>query len=423
MRQTLFHIPHAFLGLPVFGLASWGSIVLVVIAVLALLSAGSAENRQAIFKNNGFVWGAMLLLNAFLLPRIETRIEDWPVGLPIRGYGVLLMLGVLFGAWVALRRSRTRGISTESFFSLATWTVVAGILGARLFYVVQYWDEMEGETLPAKLFSVLQITEGGLVVYGSVIAGLAAMIFWTWKNRVSILLVADAVTPAFFLGLAFGRIGCLLNGCCYGGICETNLPSISFPSGSPVYEEQLSSGRILGLKTEERQIVSVAPDSWSEKAGVRPGGTIERLSWTPVDGPRPDDPSRRPAFEGVLVVDGKTYYVPSEELPKSSMGVHPSQLYASVGGLVLFLWTMAFSPFLTRTGTLFATGLIAYGVIRSMEEYIRVDEGGQFGTELSISQWISAVGIAIGIAIWCYALSKGRPRPFGNSVERSSSTV
>ncbi len=183
MRQTLFHIPHAFLGLPVFGLVSWGSLVLVVIAVLAILSAGSAENRQAIFKNNGFVWGAMLLLNAFLLPSIETRIEDWPVGLPIRGYGVLLMLGVLSGAWVALRRSKARGISTESFFSLATWTVVAGILGARLFYVVQYWDEMEGETLPAKLVSVLQITEGA----------------W-WSTEAS-----SPVLPPWSFGL--GRIG------------------------------------------------------------------------------------------------------------------------------------------------------------------------------------------------------------------------
>ncbi|XZE46259.1 prolipoprotein diacylglyceryl transferase [Pirellulaceae bacterium SH467] len=416
MRQTLFHIPHAFLGLPVFGLVSWGTLVLVVIAILALAAARTAELRESLLKNNGVVWGAMLLLNALLLPRIETRIDDWPVGLPVRGYGVLLMLGVLFGVWVALRRARTRGISTESFFSLATWTVVAGIVGARLFYVVQYWDEMEGDTLAAKLVSVLQITEGGLVVYGSVIGGLAAMIFWTLRHRVSILLVADAVTPAFFLGLAFGRIGCLLNGCCYGGVCETDLPSISFPAGSPVYEEQLSNGRILGIETEDRRIVSVKPDSWGAKKGIREGGRIDRLSWTPVDGPNPEEPLRRPAFEGVLVVDGQTYYIPSEEIPRSSVGVHPSQLYASAGGLVLFLWTAALSPFLSRTGTLFATGLIAYGVVRTMEEYIRVDEAGQFGTDLSISQWISAIGIAIGLTIWLFAFLPKRPGENATSV-------
>ncbi len=48
----------------------------------------------------------------------------------------------------------------------------------------------------------------------------------------------------------FGRLGCLMNGCCYGGVCEMPLPTVRFPSGSPVYMEQLESGRILGLVTE-----------------------------------------------------------------------------------------------------------------------------------------------------------------------------
>ena len=196
----------------------------------------------------------------------------------------------------------------------------------------------------------------------------------------------------------------------------TDLPSISFPAGSPVYEEQLSNGRILGIETEDRRIVSVKPDSWGAKKGIREGGRIDRLSWTPVDGPNPEEPLRRPAFEGVLVVDGQTYYIPSEEIPRSSVGVHPSQLYASAGGLVLFLWTAALSPFLSRTGTLFATGLIAYGVVRTMEEYIRVDEAGQFGTDLSISQWISAIGIAIGLTIWLFAFLPKRPGENATSV-------
>jgi phosphatidylglycerol:prolipoprotein diacylglycerol transferase len=107
-----------------------------------------------------------------------------------------------------------------------------------------------------------------------------------------------------------------------------------------------------------------------------------------------------------LVVEGKTYNIPSDELPRFSIGVHPSQIYASIGGLILFLWTSTLSPFLRRTGTLFATGLIAYGVVRSMEETIRVDESGQFGTELSISQWISILWIALGLALWCYAFCR-----------------
>jgi phosphatidylglycerol:prolipoprotein diacylglycerol transferase len=53
---------------------------------------------------------------------------------------------------------------------------------------------------------------------------------------------------------------------------------------------------------------------------------------------------------------------------------------------------------------IFASGLIAYGLVRTLEEYIRVDEAGQFGTELSIAQWISVVAVLIGVALWVRAL-------------------
>ncbi len=412
MRQTLFHIPHELAGLAVFGLLSWGTILITVFAGLQILFARPPADRKEVIQNNLFVWGAMLLVNAFLLPRIETRIETHlgaiPVGLPIRGYGVMMMLGVLSGVWVALRRSEARGIPKDAFFSLATWTVVAGLLGARLFYVVQHWDTLNGDTLPQKLISVLQITEGGLVVYGSVIGGLAAILYWTLKYRYPLLSVADAVTPAFFLGLAFGRIGCLLNGCCYGGVCEVGLPSLSFPAGSAVYEEQLANGRILGLEEIRGKITSVDPGSWGEKQGVTPGQNLGRITAMQVDGPTPDEPLRPPAFNVTATIDGTSVRIPASEMPKWSVRVHPSQIYASIGGLILFLWTASISPYLKSPGLVFAIGLIAYGIVRILEEYIRVDELGQFGTELSISQWISLIGIVTGIAIIGYITMRAK---------------
>jgi phosphatidylglycerol:prolipoprotein diacylglycerol transferase len=407
MRQTLFYIPHELVGFPVFGLFSWGSVLLLLFVVVQLAIANSAARRTQLLQTNGLVWAGVLFVLAFVLPRIETRIGDWTIGLPVRGYGVLMMLGVIFGAAVGLKRSESRGISKDAFFSLATWGVVSGIVGARLFYVIQHWDTLDGETLSDRLYSSLQFTEGGLVVYGGVIAGLIAISYWAYSFKVSLLKVADAVTPAFFLGLAFGRIGCLLNGCCYGGLCDSHLPSISFPSGSAVYSDQLLNGRLVGLVINDERIISVDKNSWADENNIQPGQTITQIEPRQVSGPTPDNPLAHPELDLLMKVDGKT--MRAHPLPSRSLGVHPSQIYASFGGLLLFLWTASLSNLLKRQGLIFASGLMAYGVVRILEEYIRVDEAGQFGTELSISQWISIGAILGGVLIVVARLLRSGP--------------
>ena len=348
---------------------------------------------------------------AFLLPQIETRIPDgtasgWIVGLPVRGYGVMLMLGVLSAVSIALYRCKQVGVSQEAFFSLATWVVVAGLVGARLFYVVQKWNELDGDTIAAKLWTSLKVTEGGLVVYGGVIGGLIAIVLWARKHRLPLLPIADSVTPAFFIGLAFGRIGCLLNGCCYGGICEQSLPAIEFPSGSPAYVDQLRSGKLLGMVTDKepsatdpQPIRRVLPNSWASANNVVPGEKIAFVAEKQVDGMTPSEPYAHPVFEATVGIDGRRIDVASIDVPRNSLPVHPSQIYAAVSGFLLCCWTLLLAETVKKTGFVFGMGLIWYGVLRNMEEWIRVDEAGQFGTSLSIAQWISLAAILLGVAI------------------------
>lgn len=406
MRQTLFYWPHESAGFPWFGVLSWATLILLLIAVVQLAVAKNAQARSEVIQSNSFMWGIAFLAIAFLLPRIEFRIDDTPVGLPIRGYGVLLMCGVIAGTYVALKRCEAKGIPREAFLSLATWTVAAGIIGARLFYIIQYWHELPGDTLGQKLWTVLQVTEGGLVVYGSVIGGLIVILVWAIRYKLPVLVVADAVTPAFFLGLMFGRLGCLMNGCCYGGVCEIPLPTVRFPSGSPVYMEQLESGRILGLVTEQGVVTNVKSPSWAESNGIRENATFGGVQARMVSGPTPVEPYLNPKFDAIVNLDGKVRVVSASDLPERAIPVHPSQVYASVGGLILFLWTMSLSSLISRTGYLFSFGLIAYGVVRILEELIRVDEGGQFGTSLSIATWISLAGILGGIVLLFVLRSK-----------------
>jgi phosphatidylglycerol:prolipoprotein diacylglycerol transferase len=417
MRQTLFYWPHETAGFPWFGAFSWATLILVLIAVVQLAVAKNAQARSAIIQSNALTWGIAFLSIVFFLPRVEFRIEDTPIGLPIRGYGVFLMVGVIAGSYVALKRCEARGIPKDAFLSLATWTVAAGIIGARLFYVVQYWSELPGETLSQKLWTVLQVTEGGLVVYGSVIGGLIVIVIWTIRYKLPVLLVADAVTPAFFLGLMFGRLGCLMNGCCYGGVCEMPLPTVRFPSGSAVYMEQLESGRILGLVTENGVVTKVASPSWAENNGVQPNATFGGVQARLVGGPTPNEPLAHPQFDAVVNLDGKMRVISSVELPERAIPVHPSQVYASIGGLILFLWTMSLSHLVSKPGYLFSLGLMAYGFVRILEELIRVDEGGQFGTSLSIATWISLAGILGGIVLLISVRSKSMPDKQGLTSE------
>ena len=417
MRPTLFYLPHELFGIPLLGFG-WVLGFLVMGIGIYLFATKNKRPISKTVSDLGFVWIAAAAVVVFLLPRIETHVDDgtpngWTIGLPIRGYGVTLMLGVISAISIAMSRCKKAGVSQDDFFSLATWVIVFGLIGARVFYVVQKWSEIEGTTFVQKLYTSLKFTEGGLVVYGSVIGGLIAVLLWTRKRKIPLLPTADAVTPAFFIGLAFGRIGCLLNGCCYGGTCEPGLPSITFPSGSPAYMDQLATGKLLGMVTnkepslaEPEAIRAVLPNSWASQNKIEVGQTLNRVSQEMVGGITKENPLSPPVFDASVQINGRTTIVPSTSIPSQSLAVHPSQIYAAISGLLLCAWTFLLSERSKRPGVVFGSGIIGYGIFRIIEEFIRVDEAGQFGTSFSIAQWISIAAILLGAAV--LAVSKSR---------------
>ncbi|HWF18729.1 MAG TPA: prolipoprotein diacylglyceryl transferase [Verrucomicrobiae bacterium] len=146
-------------------------------------------------------------------------------GLTIHWYGILVAMGFLAGLWTASRRARLVGISPEQIYDLGPWLIIGGILGGRTLYVISYWHEQFAEHPFPEIFMV---QHGGLVYYGGLIGGaLATMAYLHWK-KLPVWKMADVLAPSIALGCVFGRIGCLLNGCCYGRQC--NLPwAIHFP--------------------------------------------------------------------------------------------------------------------------------------------------------------------------------------------------
>jgi len=149
--------------------------------------------------------------------------------LTVHWYGVMIALAFLAGLWTATRRARRENISSERIADIVIWLMVGGILGARIVYVATYWkDEFAGQPFS----EIFMIQHGGLVYYGGLIgATIAGIICNHWK-KLPFWKTADVLAPSIALGNIFGRIGCLLNGCCYGRAC--NLPwAIRFPSGHP----------------------------------------------------------------------------------------------------------------------------------------------------------------------------------------------
>ena len=289
MLQTLFYIPCELFGRPVLGfgllLAAWAAASAVLLAWLVRRQGFNANTRG--YVQVLAVLGAAI---AFVLPLLCE-----PRGLPIRGYGMMMLLAVLSGMGLAVYRARRVGVDPEMIFTLAFWLIVPGILGARAVYVTEYWREQywrvyleNGENVQALLFAIVNVAGGGLVVYGALFGAMLGLgLFW-WRHRIPLLATADLIAPSMLLGLALGRVGCLLNGCCYGGPCDLSW-KVTFPWNSPAHQHEVSRGTadVLGLKFRDGPhrlpiIAEIAGHSPAFGTGLAVGMEIDAINGVEV---------------------------------------------------------------------------------------------------------------------------------------------
>ena len=132
-------------------------------------------------------------------------------GFSIHWYGVLIALGVLGAVLLAWRREEKLGLKRETTLDLALICVPAGILCARLYYVLFSWDYYAAH--PAE---ILDIRGGGLAIYGGVIGGVLAGWIYSRAKKLSFGTLADLVAPGLAFGQAVGRWGNFLNQEAYG---------------------------------------------------------------------------------------------------------------------------------------------------------------------------------------------------------------
>jgi len=305
-------------------------------------------------------------------------------------------------------------LDPELVISLCFHLFVAGIIGARLFYVVEYWPQFRRPSPIDTMGAILNVTQGGLVVYGSLIGALAGGLWFLRRNALPLLATADLLAPSLVLGLALGRIGCLLNGCCYGGLCDAPW-AVTFPSTSEPYTHQRTLGQLHGfLLTEDAagraaRVAAVQADGPAAAAGLQAGDVLRAIAGRPVATLGEAREALRIAGPDLyLTTDRGAVRIRISALPERSRPAHPAQLYAAVGVGLLCWLLWSYYPFRRRDGEVFALLLTLYPVMRFLEETIRVDEPGQFRTSFSIAQWISLLLLVAVAALWIHILRQPR---------------
>ena len=428
MCQTLFFIPSEFAGWPVFGLG----LLLMVWAVASVVMLAWLVWRQGW---NGDTWGyvpILLLIGAIIgwvLPAL-CKSE----GLPIRGYGVMIMAGVIAGTWLAAWRGKRLGLDPDLVVSMVFWMLALGIIGARAFYVIQYWPVYAraytdpGGGLGSWLGTVVNIAEGGLVVYGAFFGAVAGLLVFVRRHRLPLLAVCDLLAPSMVLGLAIGRIGCLMNGCCFGGVCDHPW-AVQFPAESDPYRAQVERGQMYGFtlsshpKTEPR-VLKVQPDSRADRAGLKPGDLLRSINDTELEVTLQAYVVLEQAFHQQrplrIEMEGRpAITVPAiSPLPERSLPVHPTQIYSTIEGLLLCGLLLIYARFRRRDGEVFALLVTIYPVTRFFIETLRTDEAAISGTGMSISQNVSLLILACAAGLWFYVLRQPKGTAY-NSVSRT----
>ena len=132
--------------------------------------------------------------------------------LHIKTYGACMALGFL-AAWQVLSwLCRRTGRVSDALTGLVTWMMVCGVVGARVAYVIEHWQQ-EFAAHPDR---IVRVDQGGLMFYGGLILAIGVFLLWCRLKKERILPLADMMTTVIPLGHAFGRIGCFFYGCCYG---------------------------------------------------------------------------------------------------------------------------------------------------------------------------------------------------------------
>ncbi|MCK4886244.1 MAG: prolipoprotein diacylglyceryl transferase, partial [Planctomycetes bacterium] len=257
-------------------------------------------------------------------------------------------------------------------------SLIAGVVGARLFYVVHYFDSFKGD-----LLSVFAIWEGGLELLGGVLLAITVIILYMRYHKLPIRQYLDILAVALMLALAFGRIGCFLNSCCYGKPTDMSW-GVRFSYDSYPYRSQVHANpdrnRLEPQLELPDEFFGYYDETGSYYSGLKPYDKLSEQQKEQVD-------------------NG----------PYRCLPVHPTQLYSSLNGLFLcgvlwFFWHRYEGKenrpkkYFAKPGCTFGLMFVVYGITRFLIEFIRDDNPYEFDG-ITVSQNISVGMIILGFVL------------------------
>lgn len=175
-------------------------IAVVGIAILVSRTVAKRLNRERFIS---VLFWVLVLSVVAMIPLLKT--------VTIYSFGLLLVVAVVVCSLMLAHDAAQKKIDADIIFDLVFWVMVGGVVGARLFYVLlnpTFFLEHPEE--------IIMIQNGGLAWQGGLILGFITGVMFVKKRKLSLSLMLDLAAPYLALGQAFGRIGCFLNGCCYG---------------------------------------------------------------------------------------------------------------------------------------------------------------------------------------------------------------
>jgi phosphatidylglycerol:prolipoprotein diacylglycerol transferase len=297
--------------------------------------------------------------------------------MPVYGYGLMMVVGFLLALELAKFLARRSGLDPETFVNAGLIALVAGVVGARLSHVLENWAEFTASPSAwENLKHMVNIRSGGLTFFGGLLLATPICLLYGWYKRVPLRVGMDIIAPCVMVGLAFGRVGCFLNGCCYGAECQAPW-AVEYPYHSNAYIDQWRAGKIQA----------------------------------PPDLVQADEEGRRSLLDPKLAARSPEL----SELARHehSLAVHPAQLYSTFNALLIAAVLVAYYTIPHVPGRVFALMFILKGITRFLLEMLRVEPPVMHigGWGLSISMVISLGLVAAGIVLWYVFPLFGREWP------------
>ena len=252
-------------------------------------------------------------------------------------YGVIIAIGMLIGVSFILHEAERVGFDQDKFLDICIITIVAGVIGARIYYVAFAWEYYKDDPI-----SALNIRQGGLAIYGGVLAGIACLAIISKIKKLNFLSVIDVAIFGVVIGQICGRWGNFFNREVFGqytdGLFAMLLPVNSVRSQGDITSEMLAN---------------------------------------------------------LVSINGTQY-----------ISVHPTFLYESLWNLALLIFMLCIRKKKKFDGQMFFIYLAGYGAGRFWIEGVRTDQLKLWGTNLAVSQILAAVFVILGTGLIVYNLLK-----------------